>query len=183
MNGDADPTAAYRAWAAADLRAQGVTPLVVGAATAVSKKTWLLPGRRERGVALLRGCPADRLDAARPYRVVPAGSSPAGRALVGVGLGLAGEPALVFLGTGSAAYGELHAALHLLATHRPPVQLVLSWYAGEGPFAAPLAVAPVALAQALGLGAVEVDGSDEAAVRAAVAAGTTVVVARLSGRA
>lgn len=179
MNGEVG----YRAWATSELKASGVEALVVGAAAGVSKKTWLLPGVRERGVAILRGCPADRLHASRPYRVVPPGLSPAGRALVATGLAFAGEPALAFLGTGSTAYGEFHAALHLIAAHKLPVQLVVSWYEGEGPFAAPLVVDPVVLAEAVGLRGLRADGKDEAAVRGAVESGATVVLAVLRGRA
>ena len=96
---------------------------------------------------------------------------------------MAGEPALAFLGTGSTAYGEFHAALHLIAAHKLPVQLVVSWYEGDGPFAAPLAVDPARLAEALGLRATRVDGTDVAAVRGAVESGATVVLAVLRGKA
>ena len=179
MNGDGG----YRAWAATELTTRGLEALVEGVAQGVSKKVWLLPGSRERGVAILRGCPADRLHASRPYRVVPPGTSPAGRALVAAGIAMAGEPALAFLGTGSTAYGEFHAALHLIAAHKLPVQLVVSWYEGDGPFAAPLAVDPARLAEALGLRATRVDGTDVAAVRGAVESGATVILAVLRGKA
>ncbi|MFZ5479869.1 MAG: hypothetical protein ACOZNI_24100, partial [Myxococcota bacterium] len=72
---------------------RGLEALIAGATLGVSKKTWLLPGRRERGCALLRGCSPERIDEARPYRVVPAGPSPAARAAYGVGLAMAGDPA------------------------------------------------------------------------------------------
>lgn len=183
MNGGDDPVAAWRAWSAADVRTRGHEALVLGAVAGVPRSTWLLPGRRERGVAILRGCPADRLGASRPWRVLPPGSSPAGRAAVGLGLALAGEKALVFLGTGSAAYGEFHGALHgIKAMGAEGLCLLLSWYEGEGPFGPQLGMAPSALASALGLPAVQVDGRDEAAVRAAVSRFPALVEARFSPR-
>lgn len=176
-----------RAHAAADpavVSARGVEAVVAGVGVGAPRKAWLLPGRRERAVALVRGCTADRLDEARPYRVVPPGESPAARALYAVGLALTGDPAVVFVGTGTTGYGAFHEALHLAAAHRAPVTFVVTWYANPGPFAAPLALEPAALAKALGLAAVVVDGADAAAVRDAVAAasGPTLVQANLLGK-
>lgn len=177
-----------RAWTAADpsvVSGRGLEPIIVGATLAVSRKTWLLPGRRERGCALVRGAQADRLDEARPFRVVPPGPSPAARAVQAVGLAMAGDPALAFLGTGSASYGAFAEALSLAALRAAPVRFVVSWYEGEGPFAPQLAASPAALARAMGLPAAEVDGQDVEAVHAAVAGlgERGVVVARLAGRA
>lgn len=179
---------AVRAHAAADpavVSARGVEAVVAGVGVGAPRKAWLLPGRRERAVALVRGCSADRLDEARPYRVVPPGDSPSARALYAVGLALAGDPAVVFVGTGTTGYGAFHEALHLAAVHRAPVTFVVTWYANPGPFAAPLAVEPVALARAMGVAAVAVDGADAAAVRDAVAAATgpTLIQANLLGKA
>lgn len=165
---------------------RGLEALIAGATLAVPKSTWLLPGRRERSCALLRGCAPDRLDAARPYRVVPPGTSPVARALQAVGLALSGgDGALVFCGTGSVGYGGFSEALSLAALRAAPVTFVVSWYATPGPFAPPLPVSPAAFARALGLSAEEVDGTDAAAVQAAVGAakGPTVIEARLLGKA
>ncbi len=183
----AQALAAVRAQAAADpsvVSGRGVEAIIAGVGVGAPRRAWLLPGRRERAVALVRGAAADRLDQARPYRVVPAGESPAARALYAVGLALAGDPAVVFVGTGTTGYGTFHEALHLAAAHRAPVTFVVSWYANAGPFAAPLALAPAALARALGIDGVVVDGTDAAAVRDAVAAvsGPTVIQAELRGR-
>ena len=182
------PIDAYRAWLTADtsvVSGRGLDAVVIGATLAAPKKTWLLPGKRERGCAILRGAQPDALATARPYRVIPPGDSPAIRALVAVGLAMAGEPALVFLGSGSASYGAFHEALHLAAAHAAPVIFVVSWYVGEGPFAPQLVGGPAALASSLGIAGIQVDGNDEAAVRAAVAGavGPTVIEARLTGRA
>ncbi len=143
--------------------------MVEGVVAAVSRKAWLLPGRRERGVAILRGADPSRLHEARPYRVLPPGDSPAARALTGVGLAVGGETAVVFLGSGSTSYGTFHEALHLAAIHRAPVVFVVSWYLGAGPFAAQLAVEPDRLASACGLSVATVSGADAGAVRAALA--------------
>jgi pyruvate dehydrogenase E1 component alpha subunit len=160
---------------------RGLEALIAGATLGVSKKTWLLPGRRERGCAILRGCAAERVDEARPYRVVPPGESPAARALYGVGLALAGDPALVFVGSGSASYGAFLEALNLAALRKAPVTFVVAWYTNAGPFATQLAGSPAAVAQGFGLPARIVDGADAHAVRDAV--GTPgVVEARLVGR-
>lgn len=179
--------ATVRAFAAADpavVSARGVEALVAGVGVGAPRKAWILPGVRERAVALVRGCAADRLDQARPYRVVPAGPSPVARTLYAVGLAMAGEPAVVFCGTGTAGYGAFQEALHLAALHRAPVTFVVGWYENPGPFATPLAVTPATLAGALGLAVADVDGTDAAAVRDAVAAanGPTLVQARLRGR-
>ncbi|MSP56200.1 MAG: hypothetical protein EXR69_11450 [Myxococcales bacterium] len=151
---------------------RGLEAMIAGATLGVSKKTWLLPGRRELGAALLRGAAPEALHSARPYRVVPAGPSPSARAGQAVGLGMAGESALCFLGTGSVAYGTLAEVLaHLV----PGVQFVVSWYHRPGPFARP--VSPIGLFRTAGLSVAEVDGSDAIAVYDAVRAGTVLVMA------
>ena len=66
----------------------GLEALVAGVVLGVPKKTWLVPGPREAGCALLRGAGADRLGASKPWRVVPAGEDPANRALVAVGIAI-----------------------------------------------------------------------------------------------
>lgn len=151
---------------------RGLEALIAGATLGVSKKTWILPGRREMGAALLRGAAPDALHSARPYRVVPAGPSPSARAGQAVGLGMAGESALCFLGTGSVAYGTLAEVLGNLV---PGVQFVVSWYQRPGPFARPLS--PLGLFRSAGLSVAEVDGSDAIAVYDAVRAGTVLVMA------
>ncbi len=163
----------FREWSAAQPTSagtHGVESLVEGVVAAVGKRVWLFPGRRERGAALLRGAAAEGLDEARPYKVVPPGDSPSVRALAAVGVALAGEPAVCFLGTGSLSYGNVHEALQLAAAHRTPVVFVVAGYSGDGPFAAQLAVPAVVLAQSIGLGGSTCDGSDRASVQAAVAA-------------
>ncbi|MDP2306913.1 MAG: thiamine pyrophosphate-dependent enzyme [Pseudomonadota bacterium] len=183
----AEGLVAVRHYCAADpsvVSGRGLEALIAGVAVGAPRKAWLLPGRRERACAIVRGCGADRLDQARPFRVVPPGDSPAARALYAVGLALAGDPAVVFIGTGTTGYGAFHEALQLAAVHRAPVTFVVAWYANAGPFAPPLAVAPSVLARALGLAATVVDGTDAAAVRDAVAAaeGPTLIEARLLGQ-
>lgn len=163
----------FRAWCAAQPASAGVRgmeALVEGVMAATPKKAWVFPGRRERGAAILRGADAERLAEARPYKVVPPGESPAVRALEAVGVALAGEPAVVFLGSGSVSYGAFHEALQLAAAHRAPVVFVVSWYPGPGPFAPQLAVSPVALAAALGIATATANGGDAESVRAAVSA-------------
>jgi TPP-dependent pyruvate/acetoin dehydrogenase alpha subunit len=175
--------AAFRAWATADARVagpRGVEELVIGATLGAPRSTWLFPGQRERGCAILRGADPDRLGATRPYRVVPPGSSPVARAGFAVGAALAGEAALVFLGMGSTSYGGFHEAVHLAVQKRLPVTFVVSWYEAPGaPFAMPMAIDAATLAERLGVVGARVDGRDASAVRAAVAAanGTTVIQA------
>ncbi len=172
MNGgEGDTTSAFRAWCAAQpvsAGTRGVESIVEGVVAATPRKTWLLPGRRERGAAILRGAEASRLDEARPYKVLPPGESPSARALTAVGLGLAGEASVVFLGSGSLSYGHFHEALQLAAAHRAPVVFVVSWYLGAGPFAPQLAVAPDVLADALGLVTATCDGRSADAVASAL---------------
>lgn len=180
-NAVADLRAFHRADAAV-VSGRGLEAVVAGATLAVPKKTWLLPGRRERACALLRGCPAERLDQARPYKVVPPGGSPVARALQAVGL--AGtDGALVWLGAGSTSYGAFTEALALTRAWNARVVFVVSWYLGEGPFAPQLPVSPAALAAGFGLATVTVDGTDAEAVRAGVTGlgGQGVVVAELRG--
>lgn len=174
MNGgEGQAPADFRAWCAAQpvsAGTRGHEAMVEGVVAAVPRRTWLLPGRRERGAAILRGAEPARLHEARPYRVLPPGESPAARALTGVGLALGGESAVVFLGTGSVAYGAFHEALHAAASHRAPVLFVVSWYVGDGPFAPQLALPPDALAAACGLAVGSAPGTDADAVRAAATA-------------
>lgn len=153
---------------------RGLEAIIAGATLAVSKRTWLLPGRREIGAGLLRGASADALHRARPYRVVPPGASPAARLGQAVGLGMAGESALCFVGTGSVGYGLL---AEVLPNVTPGVQVVVSWYDRPGPFAAPLN--PATLALAAGRTAVEVDGTDPQAVFDAVQSGAFLTLARI----
>lgn len=153
---------------------RGLEALIAGGTLAVSKRTWLLPGRREIGAALLRGASPDALHSARPYRVVPAGPSPSARAGQAVGLGMAGEAALCFLGTGSVAYGTL---AEVVGSVVPGVQFVVSWYERPGPFARPLS--PALLFKAAGLSVAEVDGTDAIAVFDAVRGGAALTLARI----
>ncbi len=175
------PPSPFHTWTASQPAAagvRGVEALVEGVVAAVSKRVWLFPGRRERGAAILRGADPERIAAARPYKVVPPGASPSARAMQAVGVALAGEPALCFLGTGSLGYGAAQEALQLAAGHKAPVVFVLSWYT-DGPFAAPLAVEPAAYASALGMKMASASGADAASVKAAVAsvgAGPALVV-------
>jgi TPP-dependent pyruvate/acetoin dehydrogenase alpha subunit len=178
-----------------------LAPVVAGTVSALDRADWWLPSLRERAGAVVRGVPVERLidglAGARPYRVVPAGGSPALRALVAVGLAL-GERAraaggergqqfvAVHLGIGSASDGALYEALNLAALFKPDVAFVVSVHplTGDAPLGRQLAASPAALARAFGIDAVEVDGSDAAAVSAAVAAarsagGPHVVVAAL----
>ena len=174
----------FRAWSAAQPASSGthgVEALVEGVVAAVSKRVWLFPGRRERGAPILRGADPERIAAARPYKVVPPGDSPSARALQAVGVALAGEPALCFLGTGSLGYGAAQEAMQLAAGHAAPVVFVLSWYV-DGPFAAPLAIAPAAYAAAIGLKVASASGLDADAVKKAVAsvgAGPALVVVEM----
>ncbi len=157
---------------------RGLEAIIAGATMAVSKKTWILAGKREIGAALLRGASADALQSARPYRVVPAGESPSARAGQAVGLAMAGETALCFLGTGSLAYGMLAEVLgNIVALPAGSVQYVVSWYTAPGPFVRP--VAPDGMFRAAGLTVAEVDGTDAIAVYEAVRSGATLVMARL----
>lgn len=164
-------TAAFRAWSAgqpSSAGTRGVEALVEGVVAGVSKRVWLFPGRRERGAAILRGADAERISAARPYKVVPPGDSPSARAMQAVGVALAGEPAVCFLGTGSLGYGAAQEAMQFAAARSAPVVFVLSWYV-DGPFAAPLAIEPAAFGRALGLKVATASGADAASVQAAVA--------------
>ena len=175
-----------RAYGAADpaiVSVRGLEPLVAGVTLGAGKRAWLFPGQRERACALLRGADPTRLDAARPYRVVPPGKSPAARAMQAVGAALAtGERAVVFCGTGSAAYGALLEALARAGATGAEVTFVLGWYAAPGPFTVSLPQGPAALAQGLGLAGVVIDGTDAQAVFAALAAarGPTLLEARLN---
>ena len=71
---------------------RGLEAMIAGAVLGAPRKAWLLPGSREIGCGLLRGATADRLTAARPWRVVPPGDDPAQRALQAVGMAMAGDP-------------------------------------------------------------------------------------------
>lgn len=190
MNGDGadSKVSAFRDWVAQQSPVAGLlghAALCEGIVAGASKKTWIFPGKRESGIAILRGCEPGRANEARPYRVVPSGQSPSIRALQAVGVALAGEPALVIIGAGGSAYGVFHEALQLAAAHQAPVTFVVSWYTGAGPFAPQLAVSPSVLAKALGMGTAVVDGGRSETVRAAVVAlagGPGLIQAEFAGR-
>ena len=173
-----------------------LAPVVAGAVAALGKGDWWVPGLRERTGAVLRGVPVERLTdgfaGARPYKVAAAGGSPALRALVAVGLACADRErgALVHLGIGSLADGAFHEALNLAALLRPTVLFVVAVHPldGAAPLGRQLAASPLALAEAFGIAAVEVDGTKAADVHKAVkaarkAGGPHLIAARLASRA
>lgn len=186
VDGLAEAVATLQAHGASDtatVSVRGVEALVAGATLGAGKRAWLFPGTRERACALLRGASPDRLDEARPYRVVPPGKSPGARAMQAVGAALAtGERAVVFCGTGSVAYGGVLEALARAGATSANVCFVVGWYATPGPFEVALPQGPAATAAAFGLTGVTCDGNDANAVFRAVhgAAGPTLVEARLT---
>jgi 2-oxoisovalerate dehydrogenase E1 component subunit alpha len=170
----------------------GLEAVVAGAVLALERGDWWVPGLRERVGAVLRDVPLERLvdghAGARPYRVAPPTPSPALRALHAVGLACAQSDgcALVHLGIGSASDGAFTEALNLAALrHAPVIFLVAVHPLGDGaPVGPQLASTPKRLAEAFGIPATEVDGTDAAAVRRAVAqarkaGGPALVEARL----
>ncbi len=170
------------------LSGRGLEALIAGATLACSRSTWLLPGERERGCALLRGASPDALDAARPYRVVPPGTSPVARAAYAVGLASRGDRALVFCGTGTVGYGAWTEAVSLAVQLRAEVVFLVAAYAdaegspgADAPFAVQLSGGAAAVARGMGAVGIVVDGRDAEAVQAAVkaASGPTVIEARL----
>lgn len=159
-----------------------LAPVVAGALTAIERSDWWLPSLRERVGAVLRGVPVDRLvdglAGAQPFKVVSAGGSPALRALLAVGIAHAerADPdrwVLVHLGIGSASDGAYHEALNLASLLRPNVIFVVSVHPLDGddaPLGAQLGTSPAAIARSYEIDAVAVDGTDPAAVAAAVGA-------------
>jgi TPP-dependent pyruvate/acetoin dehydrogenase alpha subunit len=168
----------------------GLEAVVAGGIAGLGKGDWWLPGLRERVGAVLRDVPASKLVepnvGASSYKVAPADSSPANRALWAVGLAMTGTPALVHLGVGSASDGAFYEALNLAALHRPAVIFLVAVHplGEDAPLGPQIAASPSALARALGIPATEVDGHDVDAITGAVAAarksgGPHVVEARL----
>jgi len=166
--------------------------VIAGALSGLERGDWWVPGLRERVGGTLRGAPIERLVdpavGARPYKIAPASPSPATRALVAVGLALgSGRCALAHLGVGALGDGALTEALNLGALHAAPVILLVAVHplTGDAPLGAQSAATPAALAGAYGWRTVEVDGTDVAAIAAAVAAsregGPTLITARLPG--
>lgn len=181
-----------------------LAPVVAGAVLALSREDWWVPSMRERAGAVLRDVPVERiaegLRGARPYRVAPSSSSPALRALLGVGLAVAHRDSfvLVHLGVGSVSDGAVHEALNLASLQRPNVLFLVSLHplddrdeahGGRSPLPRQIAGDIVAVARAHGIGASSVDGTDASAVHRAVAAirsakGPHLLAARLApGRA
>jgi len=155
----------------------GLEAVVAGALDALDASDWWVPGLRERVGAVLRDVPVERLvdgqAGARPYKVAPPGPGVATRALTAVGLAQAsGKTTLVHLGTASTADGAFHEALNLAAALQAPVIFLVAVHPLEGaaPLPKQLHAAPSALAEAFGLSAEVVDGTDAKAVSKAVAA-------------
>lgn len=159
------------------LPVRGLEAVVAGAISALRPGDWWVPGPRERIGAVLRDVPVARLTDAfeglRPYRIAPPTASPANRALSAVGLALAdrSHAALTHLGIGGASDGSFHEALNLAALLKPNVLFVVAVHPldGDAPLGPQLAVPPIRLAEAFGLGARSVDGTDVSAVHDAVA--------------
>jgi pyruvate dehydrogenase E1 component alpha subunit len=153
----------------------GLEAVVVGAVLGSGRGDWWSPGLRERVGAVLRGVPVERLVdgfvGARPYKVVPSGSTVALRALRAVGVALAeGRRTVVHLGIGSVSDGAFGEALNLAALTQAPVTFLVAVHPlGDGaPIGPQTAASPSALAAAYGLPTREVDGASALAVRQAV---------------
>ena len=170
----------------------GLEAVVAGAVDGLQTRDWWVPGLRERAGAVLRGVPVERLvdgfRGAKPYHVCPPTPAPALRALHAVGLALADRSrcVLVHLGIGSTADGDFYEALNLAALQGARVVFLVAVHPlGEGaPVGRQVAGSPAALASALGIRTVEVDGSRAHAVSAAVSAareadGPTLIEAHL----
>ena len=169
-----------------------LAPTVAGTVTALSKADWWVPGLRERVGAVLRGVPVERLvdgmAGARPYKVAPPDGSPALRALSAVGLALANPErfAAVHLGIGSVGDGAFTEALNLAALAQANVIFVVAVdpLGEDAPVGPQTAASPEGLAAAYGIPHTVVDGTDAAAVNAAVraaldATGPHLIAARL----
>lgn len=157
------------------LPAHGLEAVISGAVLGLQRGEWWVPGPRERVGAVLRDVPVDRLvdpsRGARPWKVAPADPAPANRALHAVGLAHATQrPALVHLGIGSTADGAFHEALNLTALLGAPVIFLVAVHplTGDAPLGRQLATSPTSLAQAFGISALQVDGSDAYQVLEAV---------------
>ncbi len=153
-----------------------LAPVVEGGFSGMPRRSWVVPGLRERIGAILRGCPVERLvnpqAGARPYKLAPVSTAPGSRALHAVGLAMASDqPVLCFLGLASAASGALHEALNIAVLAGAPVIFLITIQplGEDAPVSPQLAAAPAALAQAHGLQIHRVT-ADVASVRQAVAA-------------
>lgn len=154
----------------------GLDAVVAGTILALDRGDWWFPGLRERVGAVLRDTPLDRLvegrAGARPYRVSPADTTPALRALVAVGAAAAdrSRAAAVHLGIGSCSDGAFHEALNLAALLRPHVIFVVAALplGEDAPLGPQLATTPAKLAEAFGIPSESVDGHDVSAVHATV---------------
>lgn len=160
-----------------------LAPVVAAAVPAMAKGDWIVAGPRERVGAVLRGCPVERLVdpavGARPYKLAPVSGQPGARALHAVGLALGSDrPVLCFLGLASAAGGAAYEALNTAALTGAKVLFLHAAprLTDDAPVSPQLSGELAAVAEALGLVVVRVDGVDALAAavsqaRAAVADG------------
>ncbi|NCG18482.1 MAG: hypothetical protein GWP91_05665, partial [Rhodobacterales bacterium] len=156
----------------------GLEAVVAGTVLGLERGDWWVPGLRERVGAVLRDPPVDRLvnaaSGAKPYKVAPADTAPALRALTAVGLAAANPArcAAVHLGIGSVADGAFHEALNLAALQQVNVLFVVAVHPlGENaPLGRQSAASPSALATAYGIATTTVDGSSAKDVHVAVTA-------------
>jgi hypothetical protein len=97
---------------------------------------------------------------------------------MGLGLAIGGEPAVVFLGTGSLGYGSVLEAFQEAGRLSAPVCFVVGWYGKPGPFVAP--TSPEKLAAAFGLKWKAAEVAEIGAVLPELLPGPSVLQVRLS---
>ena len=141
-------------------------PIVFGAFSAISKRSWVYCGHRARVGGVLRGCHVERLlepkMGAKPFKIAPTSLHPARRALHAVGTALhTQQPTLCFLGTAALAHGSLYEALNIAALNNAPVIFILVHHplTGEAPVSQQASSRPQQLAQAFGIATKSIQGT------------------------
>lgn len=158
------------------LPAAGLEAIIAGGFLGMKKTDWVFPGLRERIGGVLRNCPIELLvdghAGVRPYRLAPVSTSPSTRLLQACGVAMADNNAvLCFIGQGAAATGAFYEALNLAGLHQ--LNLVILVHSrdlsAEGsPLAPQVAGGLLNKAEAFGLSATRVSGSDLKAIQKAV---------------
>jgi TPP-dependent pyruvate/acetoin dehydrogenase alpha subunit len=158
------------------LPATGLEAIIAGGFLGMKKTDWVFPGLRERVGGVLRNCPIERLvdghAGARPYRLAPISTSPSTRLLQACGVAMAeNNTVLCFVGQGAGATGAFYEALNLAGLHQ--LNLIILAHsrdlsADASPLAPQVAGGLLNKAEAFGLSATQVSGSDVEAIQKAV---------------
>lgn len=148
--------------------------VTAGVVDGLSDSAWWAPSMRDIAGVVALGVDADRInnrtDGYPQARVIGPGASVADRALVAVGMAMAGESVVVSLGIGSVADGAFYEAMNTAALYAANVTFVVAVepLSAEAPLPRQVGADPVDVAKVFGFSTTIIKKVSVAKVREAV---------------